>query len=155
MPAQAQVWKIPFEEAVEITEARMVLEGLLAARAAERVTAEQASELDEIGLLMRRAVTAGELRRYSELNERLHALIRAAGRHRTADTLIATMRGQLVRHQYVPSLLPGRPAVSLPQHERIIEAIRARSPKAAEEAMRAHIASVIEALRSLEAIGLT
>jgi DNA-binding FadR family transcriptional regulator len=43
----------------------------------------------------------------------------------------------------------------LPQHERIIDAIRSRSPKAAEEAMRAHIASVIDALRNLEAIGLT
>lgn len=155
MSAPAPARKVSFEEAVEITEARMVLEGLVAARAAERVTDEQASELGEIGLRMRRAVTAGELRRYSELNERLHALIRAAAQHRTADRLIATMPGQLVRHQYVPSLLPGRPAVSLPQHERIIEAIRARSPKAAEQAMRAHIASVIEALRSLEAIGLT
>ncbi|HEY7223892.1 MAG TPA: GntR family transcriptional regulator [Micromonosporaceae bacterium] len=151
----AQVRKISFEEAVEITEVRMVLEGLVAARAAERVTDEQASELDEIGLLMRRAVTSGELRRYSELNERLHGLIQAAARHRTADSLIETMRGQLVRHQYALSLLPGRPAVSLPQHERIIDAIRSRSPKAAEEAMRAHIASVIDALRNLEAIGLT
>jgi DNA-binding GntR family transcriptional regulator len=154
MPAQAQV-RISFKEALEITEARMALEGLLAARAAQRVTDEQASELDEVGLLMRRAVTAGELRRYSELNERLHTLIRAAARHRTADSLIATMRGQLVRHQYPLSLLPGRPAVSLSQHERIIDAIRARSPEAAEQAMRAHIASVIEALRGLEAIGLT
>jgi DNA-binding GntR family transcriptional regulator len=155
MPAPAQARRISFAEAVEITEARMALEGLLAARAAERVTDEQASQLDEVGLLMRRAVTAGELRRYSELNERLHALIRAAARHRTADSLIATMRGQLVRYQYPLSLLPGRPAVSLPQHERIIEAIRARSPGAAEQAMRAHIASVIEALRGLDAIGLT
>lgn len=152
---EAQVRRISLAEAVEITEARMVLEGLVAARAAERVTDQQASELGEIGRRMRRAVEAGELRRYSELNQRLHALIQAAARHRTADSLIAAMRGQLVRHQYVPSLLPGRAAVSLPQHERIIEAIRARSPEAAEAAMRAHIASVIDALRSLEAIGLS
>lgn len=151
----AHVRKISFEEAIQITEVRMVLEGLVAARAADRVTDEQASELDEIGLLMRRAVTAGEFRRYSELNQRLHGLIQTIAGHRTADSLIETMRGQLVRHQYALSLLPGRPAVSQPQHERIIEAIRARSPEAAEEAMRDHIASVIEALRSLEAIGLT
>jgi DNA-binding GntR family transcriptional regulator len=151
----AHVRKISVEEAVEITEVRMVLEGLVAARAAERITDEQASELDEIGLLMRRAVTAGELRRYSDLNRRLHALIQTAARHRTADSLIETMRGQLVRHQYAVSLLPGRPAESLPQHERVIAAVRDRNPRAAEEAMRAHIASVIEALRSLDAIGLT
>jgi DNA-binding GntR family transcriptional regulator len=151
----AHVRRISFEEAIQITEARMVLEGLVAARAADRVTDEQASELDEIGLLMRRAVVAGEFRRYSELNRRLHKLIQTIAGHRTADRLIETMRGQLVRHQYALTLLPGRPAVSQPQHQRIIDAIRARSPEAAEQAMREHIASVIEALRTLDAIGLT
>jgi DNA-binding GntR family transcriptional regulator len=145
----AHVRKVSFEEAIEISEVRMVLEGLVAARAATLVTDEQASELDEIVLLMRRAVTAGEFRRYSDLNQRLHRLIQTIARHRTADRLVETMRAQLVRHQYTLSLLPGRPATSLPQHERIVEAIRARSPKKAEEAMRDHIASVIEALRSL------
>ena len=150
----AQVRKVSRDEAVEITEVRMVLEGLVAARAAALVTDEQASELDEIGLLMRRAVDAGEFRRYSDLNQRLHALIRAIGGYRTADAIIETLRGQLVRHQFMLSLLPGRPTVSLPQHERIIEAIRQRDPKAAEAAMRDHIGSVIEALRGIDATGL-
>ncbi|HTJ40165.1 MAG TPA: GntR family transcriptional regulator [Dactylosporangium sp.] len=149
----AQVRKVSLDEAIEITEVRMVLEGLVAARAAERATAEQSTELDEIGLLMRRAVTAGEYRRYSDLNHRLHVLIRSIAGHRTADGIIETLRGQLVRHQFMLSLLPGRPQVSLPQHEAVIAAIRARDPKAAEDAMREHIASVIEALRSIEALG--
>jgi DNA-binding GntR family transcriptional regulator len=147
----AHVRKVPVEEAVEITEVRMVLEGLVAARAAMRVTDEQASELDEIGLLMRRAVSAGEFRRYSDLNQRLHALIQDIAGHRTAEGIIETMRGQMVRHQFMLSLHPGRPAISLPQHERIIAAIRERDPKAAEDAMREHIASIIEALRDVDA----
>jgi DNA-binding GntR family transcriptional regulator len=146
----AHVRKVPLDEAVEITEVRMVLEGLVAARAATRVTDEQASELDEIGLLMRRAVTAGEFRRYSDLNERLHSLIRRIAGHHTAEGIIETLRGQLVRHQFMLSLHPGRPAVSLPQHERIIAAIRDRDAAAAEEAMRAHIASVIVALQEID-----
>jgi DNA-binding GntR family transcriptional regulator len=151
----AQVRKVSLAEAIEITEVRMVLEGLVAARAATQVTDEQASELDEIALLMRRAVTAGESRRYSDLNERLHGLIRTIAGHRTADGIIETMRGQLVRHQFMLSLLPGRSSVSLPEHERIIAAIRDRDPAAAEAAMRAHIASVIDALRSMDAMGLS
>jgi DNA-binding GntR family transcriptional regulator len=150
----AHVRKVTLAEAVEITEVRMVLEGLVAARAAARVTDEQATELDELGLLMRRAVAAGEFRRYSDLNHRLHELVRSIGGHHTAERLITTLHGQLVRHQFAVSLLPGRPAVSLPQHERIIEAIRARDPGAAEAAMREHIASVIDALRELAQIGL-
>ena len=150
----AHVRKVTLDEAVEITEVRMVLEGLVAARAAARVTDAQASELDEIGLLMRRAVSAGEFRRYGDLNQRLHGLIRGIAGHHTADTIIETLRGQLVRHQFMISLHPGRPAISLPQHERIIEAIRERNPKAAESAMREHIASVIEALRDIDATEL-
>jgi DNA-binding GntR family transcriptional regulator len=149
----AQVRKVSLDEAVEITEVRMVVEGLIAARAAERVDAGQASELDEIALLMRRAVESGEYRRYSDLNQRLHALIRQIAGHRTADRIVGTLRGQLVRHQFVLSLLPGRPQQSLPQHERIITAIRNGDPKTAEEAMREHIASVIEALRSIDQLG--
>ncbi|MGW0434202.1 GntR family transcriptional regulator [Micromonospora sp. NPDC003197] len=150
----AQVRKVSLGEAIEITEVRMVLEGLVAARAAEQVTSEQADELDEIGHLMREAVSAGEFRRYSDLNQQLHAVIRGIARHHVADGIIETLRGQLVRHQFMLSLLPGRPQVSLPQHERIIAAIRDRQPEAAEAAMREHIASVIEALRSMDALGV-
>jgi DNA-binding GntR family transcriptional regulator len=150
----AHVRKVSLAEAVEITEVRMVVEGLVAARAAERVTADQATELDEIAMLMRRAVEAGEFRRYSDLNQRLHALVREIAGHGTADRIVETLRGQLVRHQFMVSLLPGRPQTSLPQHERIIAAIRDRDPKAAETAMREHIASVIEALRSMDYFGV-
>jgi DNA-binding GntR family transcriptional regulator len=149
----AHVRKVSLDEAVEITEVRMVVEGLIAARAAERIDPERASELDEIALLMRRAVESGEYRRYSDLNQRLHALIRQIAGHRTADRIVGTLRGQLVRHQFVLSLLPGRPQQSLPQHERIIAAIRDGDAKVAEAAMREHIASVIEALRSIDQLG--
>jgi DNA-binding GntR family transcriptional regulator len=149
----AQVRKVSLDEAVEITEVRMVVEGLIAGRAAERVTPAQASELDETGLLMRRAVESGEYRRYSDLNQQLHASIRRIAGHHTADRIVETLRGQLIRHQFVLSLLPGRPQLSLPQHERIISAIRDRDSKAAESAMREHIASVIDALRSIDQLG--
>jgi len=151
----ALVRKVSLPEAVEITEVRMVVEGLVAARAAERVDTARADELEEIRVLMRRAVEAGEYRTYSDLNQRLHALIGDIAGHRTADRIVETLRGQLVRHQFMLSLLPGRPQVSLPQHERIIAAIRDRDPGAAEAAMREHIASVIEALRSIDYLGGT
>ncbi|WP_399477790.1 FCD domain-containing protein [Streptomyces sp. TRM68367] len=41
--------------------------------------------------------------------------------------------------------------MSLPRHQRIIGAIVAGDPAEAEAAMRDHVASVVEALRALEA----
>jgi DNA-binding GntR family transcriptional regulator len=145
----ARVRAISIEEAVEITEVRMAVEGLTASLAAKNVTAYQASELEEIGLLMRRAVEVGELMRYSELNVRLHALVREIARHATATRILEQLRGQMTRHQFVLSLQPGRSSVSLPQHARIISAIVRRDPVEAEQAMRDHIGSVIAALRVL------
>ncbi len=143
----ARIREITLEEAIEISQVRMVVEGLVASRAAARATDEDLAELEDIGREMREAVAAGEPLRYSELNARLHRKVRAIAEHTTADRIIEELRGQMVRHQFQLSLRPGRPSVSLGQHEAIIAAVVSRNPQAAEAAMRAHIASVIEALR--------
>jgi DNA-binding GntR family transcriptional regulator len=145
----ARVRVIPLAEAIEITEVRQLLEGLAAARAAQRVTPAQAAALQQIIAEMHEAVAAAELLRYSDANGRLHSLIREIGGHATATAIVERLRGQMVRHQFALALVPGRPAISLVQHERIVDAIVARDPAAAEAAMSEHIASVIEALRSL------
>lgn len=146
----ARIREIPLAEAAEITEVRMALESLVAARAADRVTGADKTELRSIVADMRRAVRAGELLRYSELNARLHAAIRGAAAHATATRILEQLRGQLVRHQFRLALQPGRPAISLAQHERIVSAICASDPAAAELAMREHLASVLQAFQSAE-----
>ena len=98
---------------------------------------------------MKAAWKGGELLRYSELNGELHGAIRSIADHQTAARIIEQLRGQIVRHQFRLALVPGRPAVSLPQHEAIVTAIAAGDPQAAEQAMHEHIDSVIEALRGL------
>jgi DNA-binding GntR family transcriptional regulator len=147
----ARVRTVSLEEAIEITEVRRALEGLCATRAAQRATREDRAALRQIAADMKAAFKAGELMRYSELNAALHGAVRTIAGHRTAAKIIEQLRGQMVRHQFRLALVPGRPAVSLPQHEAIVAAIVAGDPDAAERAMHAHIDSVIEALRDLDA----
>jgi DNA-binding GntR family transcriptional regulator len=149
----ARVRVIPLEEAIEITEVRRLLEGLIAARAAQRATPAEVAELRQVIGQMRAAVASAELMRYSDANARLHALVRRIGAHQTATGILERLRAQLVRHQFALALVPGRPAVSLAQHERIVGAIAAGDPKEAEAAMLDHITSVIESLNSLPAAG--
>ena len=144
----ARVRAIPLAEAIEITEARMVLEGLAARKAAEHRSPAEAEELVAIGEQMRQACARSELLAYSDLNARLHRRIREIGRHTTSANLIERLGAQVVRHQFRLALQPGRPAVSLPQHERIIECVVRGDPDAAEQAMRLHLTSVVEALRA-------
>jgi DNA-binding GntR family transcriptional regulator len=145
----ARVRDVSLSEAIEITEVRILLEGLLAARAAERATRADVAMLRNLVKDMRTAVARSELMAYSELNAQLHAAIRAIAAHETASRLLRQLRDQTVRHQFSLSLVPGRPAVSLPQHEAIVAAISARDPDEAKQAMHKHLQSVIDAFRAL------
>lgn len=145
----ARVRDVSLAEAVEITEVRILLEGLLAGRAAERVTKAESATLRQMIKQMRLAVARSELLAYSDLNAQLHAAIRDIAAHETASRLLRQLRDQTVRHQFSLSLVPGRPAVSLPQHEAIVAAISARNPHEAEQAMHTHLQSVIDAFRAL------
>ena len=147
----ARVRDISFAEAIEITQVRILLEGLLAARAAERATRSDIAMLRKLVKDMRTAVERSELLGYSELNAGLHAAIRDIAAHETAARLLRQLRDQTVRHQFSLSLVPGRSAVSLPQHEAIVAAISAGEPEQAERAMRGHLQSVIDAFRALSA----
>lgn len=143
----SRVRVVTVEEAVAITECRLVLEGLCAAKAAAAVDDGQVARLQDLGTAMRKAVAAGEPLTYSDLNHELHARIREFSGQRTAVELLERLNAQLVRHRFQLALRPGRPQQSLNEHLAMIEAIGAGDPQAAEEAVRAHLASVIEALR--------
>lgn len=144
----AKVRAVSLAEAIEISEVRLALESLCAAKAAEVVTAGQRTELAAIGDRMRAAVAAGDVLGYSNLNEELHRRVREISGQRTARDLLERLRAQNVRHQFKLAMRPGRLAVSLPEHLAIVEAILAGDPVAAEEATRAHLRGVIDALRA-------
>ncbi|TRV73047.1 GntR family transcriptional regulator [Streptomyces sp. 130] len=143
----SRVRVVTVEEAVEITECRMALEGLCAAKAAEVATDAQLDELTGLGEAMSKAVADGDPVFYSELNHDLHARIRDISGQQTAVGLLERLNAQLVRHRFQLALRPGRPQQSLNEHLAVIEAIATRDPRAAEAAVRAHLSSVIDALR--------
>lgn len=147
----ARVRAVSLDEAIEISEVRMVLEALCAAKAAEHIDDQGVAELEGIGERMRAAVAAGDVFGYSRLNQLLHRRVRELSQQRTAARVLDRLRAQSVRHQFRLATQPGRPSVSLPEHLAIIEAICARDAAAADRAVRRHLASVIEALREAEA----
>ncbi|MFG1706538.1 GntR family transcriptional regulator [Nonomuraea sp. M3C6] len=146
----ARVRAVSLAEAIEITEVRMVVEGLCAAKAAERVTQADADGLRDIGARMSEAVASGDVLGYSEINQLLHRRIRELSRQTTAGGVLERLRGQIVRHQFRLAMQPGRPAVSLGEHLAIIDAICSGDPETAERAARRHLRGVIEALRAYE-----
>jgi len=146
----ATVRRISVAEAVEITEARMALECLVARRAAERATSADRGELRDLVKEMRAALKADDKAAYSRLNRQLHATLPRIARHTVADELIANLRARAVHQQYQLSGLPGRAEESLNQHVAIVAAVSEGEADLAELSMRQHLESVIEALRGWE-----
>jgi DNA-binding GntR family transcriptional regulator len=144
----AKVRLIGEDEAAEILESRMVLEGLAARYAASNATKADVAELREILEQMRALLDAGDLLGVSDLNARLHARLLELAGHRTVTQLVATLSSQLVRFQYRTILSPGRAEESHAEHRAIVEAVATGDPDAAEGAVRDHLAHVVQALRT-------
>lgn len=149
----ARVRPISLSEAVEITEVRAVVEGLCAAKAAQRAGQSDRDRLARLGAEMSAAVEAGDIARYSKVNEHLHHTVYELSGHGTARHVLGRLRSQSVRYQYSVAFLPGRPAVGLRQHLDIVDGICAGAPERAEHAMREHLLDVINALRELDRVG--
>lgn len=143
----ATVRRVALDEAIQITEVRNLLEGLVASRAAVTATADERDELSSIIEQMADAVQRDELAAYSDLNVVLHRRLREISRHAIAADLIGNLRNRAAHHEFRLALIPGRAAVSLPQHAAIVEAVVAADPGRAEQAMRDHLESVVEVLR--------
>jgi DNA-binding GntR family transcriptional regulator len=144
----ARVRLIPASEAVEILEARAVLEGLTARKAATNATGKDVTALRAILKRMDAKFKAGDLLGGSEINTELHRMIIQIAKHSAAARLIEGLQAQNVRHQFRTILVPGRAVRSLEEHKAIVEAIASRDGDAAERAMRLHLSHVVEALAS-------
>lgn len=142
----ARVRVVSTDEAVAITECRMSLEALLARKAAERLTDDEAGLLRAHLQAMADSVESGDVLKYQELIGHLYGLVHEAARHPVATELVERLRAQLVRHQFRLSLRPGRPRVSLQELSALVGAIVDRDPDRAQAASVAHFRSVLAAL---------
>ena len=147
----ARVRLIGKDEAVQILEARAVLEGLAARQAAHKATAADVANLQTILGQMRPLLDRGDLLGASDQNAVLHGRLLEIAGHDTAARLISALKSQLVRFQYRTILLPGRSERSFAEHRAVVDAIAAGDGDAAEEAMRAHLSHVADALRGARA----
>lgn len=149
----ARVRPVSLDEAVEIFEARAVLEGLCAAKAAAVISARERRELKALSSPMTEAVRRNDIIGHNRASQQVHTKIQEIAKQATVSTMLDRLRYQSGRYQFQVALLPGRPAQSLKEHLAIIEAVCSRDPEAAELTMRDHLFNIIEALRQLAALG--
>ena len=143
----ARVRRVSDDEAVEILQARAVLEGLAVRQAAERIDDKGAARLLSCIARQRELLDTGDLLGASEVNAELHATLLELSGHATAMRLIESLNAQTVRYQYRTILIPGRPGASVAEHAAIVEAVTVGNQDEAELAMRRHLFNVAEAVQ--------
>jgi len=143
----AHVRQVSDDEAVEILQARAVLEGLAVRQTAGRIDAAGVARLQACLDRQRELLALGDLLGASDANADLHAALLEMSGHGTARRLIRALNSQTVRYQYRTILIPGRPAASVAEHTAIVEAVVAGRADEAEAAMRSHLFNVAQAVQ--------
>lgn len=141
------------EEALDILEAREVLESALAGKAAERATEEEIRGLRGTLEAMEECERRGDQAGYSQGNRRFHQQVKEAAHQRTLARAYDTLLYPLVMRQYRNLSAHHPRAGSLEEHQSILLAIVTRNPEAAVAAMRHHVASARQALLLVSASG--
>lgn len=145
----ARVRLIGRDEAIEISEARTLLECYAAGVAAERATA---ADIDELRTLVEKSDSIRDAGRVSELvdiDTRFHQRVLEIAANRTIMRLHGSLHGHLVRHHRSTQLEQERSGASSQEHRAIVAAIATHDPVAASTAMRAHLDRLAGILRQV------
>lgn len=124
----------------ELFEVRRILEPAVAALAAERSHPQGVARLEE--LLAQQQVAKGDLYRFVELDMVFHKTLANMSRNTVLSEIVGLLEVELRQIRLVSTAKRYRPEVTLTEHLRILEAIRASDPEAARQAMLAHLSTV-------------
>lgn len=139
-----RVVSFSLDDLLDIYSMRIILEGLAAASAAERITPEQLAELRALDQRMKALTGPENLAEVRTLNQRFHLLIvEASGRKYLIRTLNAiwTWFPTMLWSQFLPekSDPPERESEDNVEHSLILNALEAHDPDAARDAVQRHI----------------
>lgn len=138
----ARVRSFSKKEVLDFLSLRQVLEGYIVRLAVPEFTQKDINEMESILAEMEKCKEQGLLVEYSENNQRFHDKIMDLCPNHLARDITATLKTQMRKYNTRTILVPGRAKHSFLEHTAIFDAIKARAPETAEQAMRFHLANV-------------
>jgi DNA-binding GntR family transcriptional regulator len=136
----ARVATITMRDIEEIYALREVVEGLAARLAAQAIDQGDIARLRSLIEEGQEALAAQDYHTYADVDLRFHGLIRRASGNQRLQRIMESLDGQIHILITTSAAVPGRGTASVDEHRRVVEALEAGDPRAAEEAMRAHVA---------------
>ena len=140
------------ERVSSLCEASILLESLCAKLAATRITAVELGRLHRIHQMCEAHHKTGDMEAYALENRKFHSAIIAATQNPDLVDSVEFCRLRIAPYQRTPFKSAERRLASQNEHQKIIDALEAGDPKAAEHAMAEHLKaaaiSIDEQLRS-------
>ncbi|TZE82872.1 GntR family transcriptional regulator [Calorimonas adulescens] len=149
----AYVSDLSQKDILEVFEVRTALEGLAAALAAERMSNDEIRMLTDIMENFKDYVDKSDENGIIEADTEFHNLIFQSTRNDKLIQINNNLQEQLKRFRIKYLEAYKRPNKLIPEHERIVEAIKKRTPETARKAAERHLESTQEDfVRSLSKI---
>ncbi len=135
-------------ELLEAFPVRAALEALAAQLAAERIEEDELARLADLLETMRAAADRGDAHDQSQANASFHAAIVRAARNATLERQWSLL--EPFSRTYISVSQPGLDLRALSdRHVPILDALRARDPEAAHDAMHRHLIEAADLLRPM------
>jgi len=147
--AVARAVTLTQQDALDLIDARQLIEVHLARLAAQRIDAQELAELRKQWEMMVRMLALGQLEPHAQADLEFHTCLAEAAGSRVLLRIFLTIR-ELLRALIAQALtLPGTPQAANDAHATILEAIERRDPAAAGEATYAHLADIRTRMKSI------
>ncbi|WP_323013592.1 GntR family transcriptional regulator, partial [Devosia sp.] len=151
----ARVRVVSFQEALETAEVRQEVEALCVARAAERITPPDIDALQTLTTALETSVADNDPERFAAITDQIFRTYVRLAAHPVAEEVLNRLRAQSARHGFRLRYRPGWLSHALPQWIAVVEAICARDPEAARQALRRHSEAWQAATKALAEDGST
>ena len=132
---------ISLNEVVEVTDIRQVNEIHCVRLAAERADAGDLKELKRILARGEKFVAEGRVEALMDVDREFHGTIARAARNAVLADILGQLHDRSLRFWFVSLLTRDQHERVQSQHTKIVEALEAHNPDAAEAAMKAHVAN--------------
>ncbi|MDR4948014.1 GntR family transcriptional regulator [Neobacillus cucumis] len=138
----ATIKSFSLNEIINYLEIREVLEGLIAKTAAINISDSDLIQLDETVERMKEHLNNNRFDEYSKCNLLFHNIIYEASTNEQAVEMVNKIKTQLQRLRIKTILVPGRTQESFKEHQKILNAIKSKDGKWAEDAVKFHVSNV-------------
>ncbi len=139
-----------WQEIMELVELRQALETRAAHLAAVRASDEQIEAIAATLDRMEASIEAGDAEATVTADKAFHEMVAEASGNKLIANVLNVANAVLSETRGAILSLSNRPFKSLAEHRLIWEAIAAREPERAEQAVLHHIAGVVEDLKAIE-----